>query len=250
MPYVITIPTLLTAVQSICKMVGHPAPAADAMGSSDPAVLQMIEALNVANEELLVMKEWQDVTIKATLSIVADSLGQEEKGFALPTDFYRFVDQSQWNGTSQLPAMGPVSNQAWMQYTVRNWSPQLTLYWQLREDLLMVMAPPFPTPVDFEYMYVTRGLVIDGTDPATFKNVFTTNDDKFRIDGRLVALFARAKYLEWKGFDSSAAMRDFYTQFEAKSGSNKGAPVLSISRSPSMPLINPYTNAPDTGYGI
>lgn len=249
MPYTITNPTLLSAVKAICRMVGHPAPAVDAIGSTDPAVLQMIEALRVANEELLVMKEWQDVTIKATLAIVGDSPGQKEKAFALPDDFYRFVDQSQWNENSQIPAMGPISNQAWMQYTVRNWTPQMTLFWQIREDRLQIMAPPFPTPVDFEYMYITRGTIADADTPTDYKNVFTKNGDMFRIDGELVTLFGRAKYLEWKGFESSAAMRDFYTQFEGKGGANKGAPILSLSRPRGMPLLDAYRNTPDTGFG-
>jgi len=238
-----------SAIISICKLVGHPIPV-DPAGSDDPAVIQMGAAVNNAFAELLTQHEWQDLTVKASLPIVGDFAGQKEKAFDLPVDFYRFIDQTQWNQGSQIPAGGPVSNQAWMCYTVRNWSPQLTLFWQMRNDKLNVLNPPFPTPVNFEYMYLTRAQVIDQDDPTLFKNTADKNGDKFFLDGYLIMLLARARYLEWKGFDSSAATRDYLAIFNSRAGSDKAAGVLSLSPSYGIPLIDPLTSVPNSGYGM
>lgn len=237
-----------SAIQEICRLVGHSNPP-DPAGSTDPAVQQMGAAVNFALEELLTMHEWQDLTIKTTLSVVADSLGQVEKGFTLPADFFRFIDQSQWNSGSHLPAGGPVSNQAWMAYTVQSFSPVLSLYWQMRGDQLFFLSPPFPTPVTFSYMYLSRAQVIDGATPTLFKNVATTNADTFKLDSFLVMLLGRARYLEWKGFDASAAVRDFLGIFNSRVGADKGAPVLSLSRKIGIPLVSPLYSLPNTGYG-
>jgi hypothetical protein len=65
----------------------------------------------------------------------------------------------------------------------------------------------------------------------------------------LVTLLARVKWLEMKGLDSSAAMRDFQVNYENRKGNEKGAPVLSMTRAMGFPYINMVTSVPDTGYG-
>jgi hypothetical protein len=206
-------------------------------------------AVNFALKELLTMHEWQDLTVKATLSVVASGAGVAEQGYDLPVDFYRFIDQTQWSGQSLLPAGGPVSNQAWMIYTTQNYSPQLSLYWQMRQDQLWVLSPPFPTPVDFEYMYLSNAQVIDSDDPTMLKTTGSKNGDTFILDSFLIMLLGRARYLEWKGFDASAAQRDFLGIYNSRAGSDKGAPVLSLSRMVGIPLITPMTSLPNTGFG-
>jgi hypothetical protein len=190
------------------------------------------------------------LTIRASIPIVADFAGQKEKAFTLPLDFYRFIDQSQWGQQTMIPAMGPISNQAWMQYTVRNYSPQMTLFWQMRGDKLNVLNPPFPVPIDFEYMYITRAQVVDADNPSVTKNVAEKNGDTFMLDSFMIMLLGRAKYLEWKGFDASAAMGDFLAVFQSRVGSGRGASVLSLNTGLGIPLISPMVNVPDTGFGL
>lgn len=248
MPYTNTEYTYGEAIKEICRMVGHPIPA-DPAGSVDNAVQQMGTSINRALGELLTMFDWQDLTIRTTLSVQRDAPGQKEKGYALPTDFEKFIDQSQWDGTNQLPAVGPVSPQGWMTYYTRVSSSIFALTWQRREDQLFFLYPP-AAATNFNYMYLSKALVIDADVPTDTKNVATKNGDQFKIDDQLVLLLGRAKYLEWKGFDSAIAVKDFLIAFNSRVGSNKGAPVLNIGR-PSLgePLITPMGNLPDTGYG-
>lgn len=247
MSFSITNYTYGSMIQRICRLVGHPVPV-DPAGSTDSAVIQMGEAINNALSELLTMFEWQDLTIKATLSVVATVPGEDERGFTLPVDFYRFIDQSQWAESSQLPAAGPVSNQGWMQYIVRDIGPLLSLTWQMRGDLLYFLKPP-TAATPFDYMYLSIAQVIDQDVSTTLKNEASKNGDFFILDGNLIMLLGRCKYLEWKGFDSAAATRDFMIAFSSRTGANKGAAVLNIGRQFGLPLINPLSSLPDTGYG-
>jgi len=238
-----------SVIQEIARLVGHPRPT-DPAGSTDPAVQQMGAAVNFALEELLTMSEWQDLTTRASLSVVADSPGQVEKAFSLPDDFYRFVDQSQWSSASNLPAGGPVSNQMWMQSVARAESMQLTLYWQMRGDQIYFLYPPHPTSVTFDYMYLSTAQVQDADTLTEYKNRATKNGDAFLLDGFMIMLLARARYLEWKGFDAGAAVRDFLNIFNSRAGASKGAPVITLAPSRfSGVLLHPVYSLPNTGYG-
>jgi hypothetical protein len=235
------------AIRTICGMVGHPVPG-DPAGSPDPAVVQMGLAVNHALGELLAMHEWQELTERGTIPIVADMAGQAEKSFALPLDFLRFIDGTQWGSSQFLPAPGPVSPQGWMHATIQSVVPAMQLYWQMRGDRLYVLAPPFPVPANFEFFYLSKGQVIDQDDAKLYKNLATKNGDRFKLDGYMVTMLGRAKYLEWKGFDSSAAQRDFQIAYNERAGNDKGAPTLSLSRTSAQPLLS-VLNAPLTGYG-
>ena len=249
MPVQITEYTYGTAIAEIAKLVGHTTTAPpDPVGSTDPAIQQMASAINVALEELLTMHEWQDLTVKTELSVVGASAGLAEQGYNLPADFYRFIDQSQWSSTSIMPAGGPVSNQAWMASVVQSFSSEFTLNWQMREDQIWFLNPPFPVPALFKYMYLSKAQVIDGSDPTLFKNKATLNSDTFKLDSQIIMLLGRARYLEWKGFDASAAVRDFLAIFNSRAGADKGAGILSLCRRGQPPLIGPQS-LPNTGYG-
>jgi hypothetical protein len=239
--------TLASGISRICRMLSLPVPA-DPAGDTDPNVQQIVVAMNSVAAELYSVREWQELVISFDLSVVADSAGQQEKAFDLPEDWGRFVDQTQWSPSQQWPAVGPISPQGWMSYLVRDFAPGLSLFWQVRNDKIWFLSPPYPTPADFKAFYVTRGYVQDQDDPTMLKDIATKNGDKFLLDGTLMVLGGRLKWLEYKGFDTSTAARDFQIQYDSRAGTERGAPVLDIARLTGVPMIG-IGNIPDTGYG-
>ena len=239
--------TLQTIIESVGKMVGYPIPV-DPAGANDPAVLQMIEGLNMAASEMLALYGWQRLTKLWEVPIQAEFEGQLERSFELPSDFYEFVDQTQWNKDTRLPAIGPVSQQAWQQLRIRMPKVVLTFLWQIRDGKLWIQAPP-NEPQTLSFYYVSQGWCIDADDPAEFKNTASKNGDIILMDGYLMKLLTRVKWLEMKGFDSSGAMRDFQVNYENRTGSDRGAPVLNMAQGQAFPYLNVGINAPDTNYG-
>lgn len=241
--------SLSAIVQNVAAMVSYPVPS-DPAGAQDPAVQQMVQAVNMAGTELLSMSDWQELTKTYTVSIQSDSTGQTEKAFALPEDFYDWIDQTNWNQTTQLPSIGPVSPQAWQQLIVRTTLPTLSFYWQVRENSLYVLAPP-DTAQDMTFFYQSAAWVRDQDNTDLYKNRALKNGDTILLDANLVTLFTRVKWLEMKGLDSAAAMRDFQVAFENRKASDKGALVLSMTGGIfRFPYLNPLTNTPDTGLGV
>lgn len=239
--------TLQSAVQTIAQQVSYPVPSNPA-ASTDPKIIQMIAAVNSANAELFSVYQWEELITEAAIDVFYDVPDQKEKGFDLPADFFGYVDQTQWNGAMRLPAYGPVSPQGWMAYLVMPITSIFTLTWQMRGGQVWFLNPPAPPGMPFRFMYYSRGTVIDADNPDEVKNVATKNGDTFKLDGLLVTNLGRQKWLEWNGFDSSAAARDYSVLYDARVGASKGAPVLSAVRFGGLHLIN-AANVPATGYG-
>jgi hypothetical protein len=243
----VTDSTLSAIVQNVAQMVGYPVPV-DPAGDADPAVAQMVQALNMAGTDLMSMGDWQELTKSYSISITADSPGQQEKSFALPDDFYEFCDQTQWNSTNQWPAIGPISPQMWQALLVRTTLPTFSFYWQVRGTRLYILSPPTDAQT-LTFFYQSIGWVQDQDDSNLYKNRAVKNGDIILLDSYMVTLLTRVKWLEMKGFDSAAAMRDFQVAFENRKGNEKGAPILTMVRDFRFPYLNSFANTPDTGYG-
>ena len=239
--------SLLAIVQNVAQMVSYPNPS-DPAGDSDPSVQQMIQAVNMSATELLGLYDWQALTRTYEISIAADTPGQTEQEFALPEDFYEWVDQTQWNSTNQLPAIGPVSPQMWQNLLIRTTLPTMSFYWQVRDNSLYILAPPTEAQT-LSFFYQSLAWVQDQDNSTLYKNRATKNGDIVLLDAFLITLYTRAKWLEMKGLDSSAAMRDFHVNFENRKGQKKGSPVLNMVRSYGFPYLSALYNTPDTGFG-
>jgi hypothetical protein len=243
-----TYTNLADTVKQLSMMVGMPKPT-DPAGSEDPAVQQMISAVNQAGADMMNLYDWQNLCKRGELLIEADTEGQTEKSFDLPPDFWSFIDQTQWNKDTQLPAIGPISPQSWMQLQVRNPKVVMTFLWQIREGKLWIQSPPAPGKgQSFVFMYITRGWVRDADNADLYKNMASKNGDEILFDDYLIVLLARVKWQNMKGFDSTASLADFRLNYENRKG-RKGAPVLSMASNTGMPYLNMLSNAPDTGYG-
>lgn len=239
--------TLGGMVQNLASMVGFPKPA-DPAGSQDPAVQQMVSAVNQAGADMLNLYDWQQMIKSYEIEVKADEDGQKEKAFDLPADFWCFVDQTQWNASTRLPAL-QVSPQAWQQIKIRTATIVLTFLWQIRDNKLWILSPPQDAQ-KFSFMYMSKGWVEDAENPDLRKNVASKNGDKILFDDYLTTLLARVKWLQMKGMDAAASMADFKLNYEIRKGKTKGAPVLSLVNNAGLPYINMMTNAPDTGYGF
>ena len=239
--------TLLAIVQNVAQMVSYPNPS-DPAGDSDPSVQQMVQAVNMSATELMSLYDWQSLTRTYEIAIEASTPGISEQAFDLPEDFYEWIDQTQWNSTNQWPAIGPISPQMWQNLLVRTVLPTMSFSWQVRDNSLYILAPPTEEQT-LTFMYQSIAWVQDQDNATLYKNRATKNGDTVLLDAFLVTLYTRAKWLEMKGLDSAAAMRDFHVNFENRKGQKKGSPVLNMVRSYGFPYLNALYNTPDTGFG-
>ena len=233
MPYQITETATLQSVVNTCCTLLSLRKVPSAVSSTDPAIALLTEQANLACTELFGMYEWPELVKVAELQVFTSDPPNPgyatEKSYDLPQDFFRFIDQTQWNASMRFPAVGPVAPQGWMTYLVFPISANFTLTWQVREGKIWFLNPPSSPGQTFKYMYLSGATVRDADDMSLYKNLATKDGDTFLLDGLLVTLLTRMKWLEAKGFDSSAAGRDFATAWDSRVGAKKGANILNMA---------------------
>src|SRR5215831_12768347 len=133
--------TLLEVVNMVATSVGHPQ-TNDVASSQDEAILRLGFYANLACSELVYMHDWQMLSQTCDLTVQSDFDGQVEKMFPLPGDFKCMTDDTHWDRSTQLPAIGPVNAQDWQWLVVRNTKITTRMLWRLRDGYIWIKSPP------------------------------------------------------------------------------------------------------------
>ncbi len=222
-------------------------PVSDPYSSSNQVFQQMKSLINSAGRELVRYHRWEQLSAEHQITTQATDSGD----YPLPDDFSYMVDQTGWERKENVPLWGPLSAQDW-QYLLGRDLVSYTIYasFRIAQGLFRLFPQPPPDGLDIHYEYVSRNWVQDGADPNTNKSKATISSDVILYEPILIVKFLKAKYLEAKGFDSTAARNDFVLEFDAITGQEKGAPILNAAiLGREFPYLEPYRNLPDTGYG-
>jgi hypothetical protein len=217
--------TLADVANELASAVGLPE-STDVVGSTDPKMIQLIYVINAAATDMIGMRQWSMLNRETSITIVAEFPGQQELAVALPVDFDQFVSQTLNNETTRT-AGKPTLPQEWQALKTLWPGATVNTMWRVRGAHIIFLYPP-DTPQTFTYEYQSIAWCSDADMPSQFKNKANKNGDKILLDGYLVALLAKAKWLEINKFDSSAAMRDFLRQYDLRVDNQSAAPVLGM----------------------
>jgi hypothetical protein len=207
---------------------------------------QLRGLLDSAGQELVELYEWVGLRRAWEITTVAD-----QNEYDLPDDFAYMVNQTGWDRTNDLPLGGPLTAQTWTYLQGRDLVNQ-TIYatFRLGENVLELFPDPPPVGLSLNFEYISRNWVREaGSD--TLRDTVGAGNDTILYDPILIIKFLKAKHLEAKGFDSSSARLEFENMFTSRAGRDAGARILSAGGSNrGFPLIHPYRNTGDTGYGV
>lgn len=238
-------PTGLSIVQDVCGRLGLAEPAAAASSPSDETARQLWRLLTECGRKLMKRRRWQ---IMARTWNLATVIGVTE--YDLPEDFDGFTDQTAWNTSSRLPLIGPALDSQWSMLTARNLGAStISIVYRTRDGKLQLYNTP--TQVDNLIIdYASRAWVMKNGDPAVLRDHMLLDDDQCLLDGELVTSFLKLRFLEEKGFDTTAAKRDFDEAFDDAADRDTDAPVLRLDRLQGYPYLSSDYNLPDTNYGL
>lgn len=185
------------------------------------------------------------LTNAVTGSGTAQSIVFSKTKYAMPSDFDRLINRTEWDKNNHWELIGPESPQEWqwlksgyIQTTPRIRFRQLGGYFQI--------WPPTGAEDLYGFEYVSTNWVLDTN--GNGKSSFTADTDTCIYPDRLMVLAIKLKYFEIKGFDTTAFTRDYNYQLESAKSQDAGAPTLSLSRRNNTLLIG-YNSIPDSGYG-
>lgn len=229
---------------------------ADPYGSTDPAFVQLRGLLKTSGQELLGANEWQrlrrDYTINTTTTPPVDP--GTPNIYDLPDDFDYMIEQTGWTPTNAgqgMPLGGPLSPQDWT-YLIGGGLGPSTVYvsFRLTDGQIWILPNPPPADVDITFEYQSRYWVAEALAPTVLATDSPSSADQVVMyEPILIKKFLKLRYLEAKGFDTTAAAAQFVNMFNQWTGRDKNGPVLNMARNRIFPYLG-YRNIPETNYGL
>jgi hypothetical protein len=213
----------------------------------DPQNTQMIGVLNEAGNELNTYYPWEQFEKELVFQLVAD-----QEAYDLPADWKYFIDQTQWDRTNHWPLLGPKSpaEWAWLKNGLIASFPRMR--YRVRNNKFQVFPKPASNSEFTFAMEYVSGAWVQNTDATTQEpnaSMVKFDGDIIWYDPWLMIKYTKLKWLQLKGFDTTAAQADFLRIYEALRGKDTGAQVLSLVPQQTPFFIGPWS-VPDGNWNI
>ena len=217
---------------------------------SEVQTLQLLALLNSAGNELILYYPWEQFRKEWTL---ATEIGRE--AYDLPTDWNYALDQTQWDRTNHWPLLGPKTAQewAWLKGGLLATAPRMRYrIYDNKFHIWPVPAPhSSPSTSTFALEYVTLNWVqsLDDTQQPVLAAYTTKDADVIMFDPWLMVKLIKMKFYELKGFETTHVQSDFMRVFNALTGKDTGAPILSLASRPMSQYLGPWS-VPDGNWNV
>ena len=165
--------------------------------------------------------------------------------YAMPSDYQRTVNKTQYNKTNRWSVIGPKSPQEWqwIKASYITTGPRMRYRIMGNKFTIWPMATDTVT-LGFEYQSNSWVQSVTGA----YKTKATVDTDTFLFPDRLLVLGTKLKYFEIKGFDTTTLYSDYNRELIKFKAQDAGADTLSMApRYPNILLTQ--NNLPDTGFG-
>lgn len=165
--------------------------------------------------------------------------------YAMPTDFDRVIDDTEWDKSKHWKMQGPETAQQWAWLI----SGFIASGPQIRFRILgnqFVIWPMVSSTETLGFDYVSSYWAADST--GTPKASFTVDTDTCVFPDRLMVLALKLKFWQIKGFDTVWFEREYAMELNISKANDAGSPTLSLAPRMSTLLIGP-DNIPDSGFG-
>lgn len=182
----------------------------------------------------------------ATASGTAVSLTFCKTKYAMPSDFQRIIDRTQWDKSKHWEMLGPESPQQWQWLKSGYIATGPRIRWRILGNTFQIW-PGVSTSEYLGFEYVSNAWVT--AQDGSAKTSFTADTDVSLYDDRLMVAGLKLKYWAIKGFETQLLQDDYDSVLAAVMGAEQGAPMLSFAPRLSQVLLGPE-NIPDSNYGV
>lgn len=184
-------------------------------------------------------------TASATGTTVSLTFSQVR--YAMPSDYDRLVDRTDWDRSQRWEMLGPETAQQWQWLKSGYISTGPRVRYRVMGQLFQIW-PALAAEHYLGFEYVSNQWVTATGDSSPTKTSFTVDTDTSIFPDRLMVLGIKLKYFEIKGFDTTAFFRDYNMQLDLAKSHDAGSPTLSLAPRASSVLVG-VENIPDSGYG-
>jgi hypothetical protein len=230
---------IINAVAVECGLNSNTAP----FNNQDPAFKQLIQLLNTCGRVLAVMPVWNSALRVHTFTTTTAT------EYNLPDDFMSMADATLYDVTNRQAAYGSASPQVWTIWQNENPSVTFKALFRLAQRKLSIAAGAIPAGTNVSFEYRSRAWVQSASSPTTFKDYVDTSGDVVLYEPVLMTRMLRYKFLEAKGFDTTAALAEFMTLMDGVRSADKPAEILDLTKNIVGSRFLDVDNLPDSGYG-
>lgn len=174
------------------------------------------------------------------------SLSFTKTKYALPSDWDRAINRTQWDKTNHWELLGPKSAQEWQYLKGGIVATGPRMRYRIMGNAFQIW-PPATTESRLGLEYISNAWVL-AADGTTYKSQFSADTDTSLFRDRLLITGTKYEFFQIKGFDVTKLSKDYDLELDKEKASDKGAPSLSLS-SPSSPMFISPGSIPDSGYG-
>ena len=214
--------------------------------STDPASGQLISLSNAIGYELLQDEAWQGFARKHSITTHQTDTGK----YPLPSDFAYMLNQTGWDRMDSQPLRGPLSPQEWQYLEATGNAGELIFvsFRQAEHEFWLMPTPP-PEGKEITFEYVSRNWVNSSGVPGNYADACTKPDDLVLYEPYLFERLLKVRFLESRGFDSTAAVSQYDKAFSAWTGKDTAAPILNAGNSSRGFRLLDWRKVPDRNYG-
>jgi len=186
-----------------------------------------------------------NINIPATGTYTGSTYTFGQAKYAMPADYDRMVNKTQYNKSNRWSVLGPKDAQEWqwLKASYVTTGPRMR-FRMVGNKFVVWPAPTSNVVLGFEYQSNYWATSSAGTAKAKF----TVDTDTSYFPDKLLVLGTKLKYFEIKGFDTANLAADYNRELLKFKAQNMGADTLSLA--PRYPdLLLTQNNLPDTGFG-
>jgi hypothetical protein len=186
-----------------------------------------------------------NININATGAYTGETYTFGQVNYAMPSDYQRMVNKTQYNKSNRWSVIGPKDAQEWQWLKASYVTTVPRMRFRIAGNKFVVW--PMPTAqviLGFEYQSGSWVVASDGS----YKTKFSADTDTSIFPDRLLVLGTKLKYFQIKGFDTTSLQADFAREVSKFKAQDAGADTLSLA--PKYPnILLTQNNLPDTGFG-
>mgnify|MGYP001562263363 CR=1 FL=1 len=187
------------------------------------------------------------VNLPATASGTGASLTFSQTLYALPSDFDRLKDRTDWDKTKHWEMLGPETGQQWQWLKSGFISTGPRIRYRMLGGFFQIW-PPSGIADYLGFEYISKNWALSASASITpDKASLTVDTDTCIFPDRLMVAGLKHMYFQIKGF-GDVFLGEFNRQLDIAKANDGGSPTLSMAPRMSEVLIT-QQNIPDSGYG-
>lgn len=191
-----------------------------------------------------------DNATQVTLSQAATETGSGDVSFgqmkfAMPSDFYRLMDRTQWDRTNHWELLGPTTPPQWQWLKSGFIATGPRIRWRILGDRFQIW-PQQAKSNQLGFEYLSSHWVTSST--GTSKGEYSADTDAAMFDPELMTVGTKLEYFAIKGFDTTRLQVEFDAMLNDLKAAEGGSPTLNMAPKVADVLLG-WNNIPDSGYG-